>query len=311
MFNELIKNKFLETARNKHAAASIFSKSNKYEELYSTDLCMLPNKIVHEIISDIRITTTEYEDSIKDALTEYVSWSKDAGYSVNEDIFELNIDILKTVKESMVSSPMHMSHVLDSVFGSSSEKTSYIQHRCYLWCAFYGVDSLASKYIVEMRNDDFDKENFTISVAGELYEIGIEAWKDFSILSSIDYFNYYHSNYVTQRKRVESDFLFRGTGVSKSGHIRYATIKANVPYITNKAGSKISYNTIYNSGMFYRMFEMERMGIKPDFTNYCIKLYLGGETNIVLKKSTPQYGNISRRRRRLMKDYENWKKAFS
>lgn len=63
------------------------------------------------------------------------------------------------------------------------------------------------------------------------------------------------------------------------------------------------------SGIFYRVYELERTGIDPDFSE-AVELYMEGREYKKSKVRDIKKLKISDTKRNYLKDYERWKLAF-
>lgn len=310
MYNEELKNEYLSISKYKNTAKTFFSRTEKIEEAACADIATLTEKEVFDSLKEVTIGTINTVLMLKSMISEYIDWCFTRMDGVNLGIKDIKIDISSFAKVSMVSSPGHLDSVLDYMFGTYDNKTADLMSRCYLWCAFYGVPVSDANYIMEMKLDDLDRINRSIVVNNNTYEIGRIANNEFSLLSDLDYFNYSHSFYETSRIRTDSNYIFRGTGVSKSGHVSITTIKSNITRTAAESNIKISYRTVFNSGLFYRTHLLEMKGIEPDFTDYCVSFYSDEKDFEIIEKHSTAYKNIVRKRNILKKDYKYWKEAF-
>ena len=76
-----------------------------------------------------------------------------------------------------------------------------------------------------------------------------------------------------------------------------------------KTQQQLSFYRIWLSGLFYRMYEMERAGIPADFSETAIQEMSGKTYSLEGRATLRQKQN--RKAKDYMDDYQRWKLAFS
>lgn len=177
-------------------------------------------------------------------------------------------DILKKVSDKTVSSPMHLKIVLDKVFADSSEETTDVILRAYLWLAFIGLKETEA---IKLTASDIDFMNRTITVGDKVFDIYSEGFEDIYKAATLEKLNVAHVNpdYKTPTDRLDGDSILRGTKRNISSILvrqkPYKDMLSIRPRITNmqkkaNCGKSLSYTSVFASGLFYRMYERERSG---------------------------------------------------
>jgi hypothetical protein len=229
----------------------------------------------------------------------------------------------------MVASPYHLATILnDYEFDPPEKETIDITYRVFLWMAFAG---LTEKDAIKVTAKDVDLANFQIHFEGNDYELYKECKTDFEKACTLTEFMYYHPHYgVRPRKRVEGDTIMRGF---LSSEIQPTTIRALInkrfdpmKYLTEEQRkqkgidedlreAKLSYKRIYLSGIFYREYERERIGLPVNFSTVVAKEMKQREKErgkSYTTTPTRTYVTIANKlEREYLTDYEKWKCAFT
>ena len=318
MFNAELKNKYLSGCKSKVNPERLFKKSRDYETAANLDLCQLDVETVNKLISYNSGYNIKTARTLISALRRYCLWCKEQGIDVNPDLLSIkNVDQTIGVKRSMVSSPSRLKSIMDYIFSRPDEQTDECLLKCFLWCAFFGVPTESVDFVCEVLKTDLDIEKGIIVVDNCSYEMYEESIPDFFNLKNLNAFAFRHPTYksVVYRKRIQSDYLFRGleSGKSKTGHINAGTMISKIGSITRGGERTLRYSDIYLSGIFYRAFQLETEGFTPDFTKYIQSRF--GDVDL---SRLPRNSNLNSQRRisaqnwyrDLLTNYEVWKKAF-
>jgi hypothetical protein len=216
------------------------------------------------------------------------------------------------MKKQTVLSPKHLQQCLDALFVAEFENTVDNTHRCYYWLAFAGA---TAEEALSVRNSDVDiiRSSVRLESGKELviYKEGKAALKlcltqtQFEIHSPI-----YHK--ISYRDRVPSDKILRGVKGMPSPTSMRTLLASRTRLVDNKdsVAANLSYIKIWLSGIFYRTYERELIGIKPDFMPLANELVAGRQYDLSSGRNTLQ---AKRRQlaREYLKDYERWKLAHS
>ena len=167
--------------------------------------------------------------------------------------------------------------------------------------------------ILEVKINEIDFLNMTVRHNGEEYVIYRESIPALRNCIDLSSFVYKHPLYTAEKeiKRSEGDILLRGTRDAFSVKVMRTTLskKSKQALDDGKTTQKLSYYRVWLSGLFFRMYEREKVGIPVDFTEAAIKFMEGKEYK--LEKGCK---NIAIKRRQVAKDYledyQRWKLAF-
>jgi len=315
MYNEEIKRRFIESYTksdaNRAQCERAFEKTQELEEKYGIDLCEFDVKQMQEAFDLISGRQTNSQLGRFTILKAYSKWCINQGIpNAKESISEISSVSLEKVKRQMVSSPTHLQFFLDSVYEKEDRNTTDNVSRCFYWLAFSGVKI---EDAIELTASNIDFTNMLIKVRDEEYPIYREAVPSLRNCINLTAFEYNHPRYSTTLKQVRSssDQLLRliGTDATLQG-IRDKTSRTTRKAIKEgKTNIELSYSRVRLSGFFYRIYELERIGIKPRFTQLAVALMEGKEYSLEKSRHTVE-GTIRIINNRYKKDYERWKQAF-
>lgn len=309
MYNEERKMRFLTEMRSSvDFGKSVFNTIEPYEREADKDLCELTVDILQPIANARFGFRTRTSDSTIAFLRSYVGWCKEQGYHTCNDVYELKTEMDEKMKRMMIASPVHLEAVLNKLFDPVTSKTVDCLYRCYLWMGFAGLEEDEA---VEVTVDEIDFDTMTIEHGGRSYEIYREAVPAFKMACSATEFRYVNPNYTDgkqggYRNRYSGEYLMRGI---RSAQIKLNTIRSVVGKRLKVAGVETTYGKIRLSGLFYKIYEMERFGEPVNFDAYIVER---------MEKTNHKYHvNYTRNklansiRRDLEDDYECWKSAFT
>lgn len=324
MYNEMQKKAFIDsrpsTEKNatKKLIAQIFGWFEPHETDWGMDLSLQTAEVLQPIVNSLAGLRYKSTELVLILLKEYVKWSRDNGYDVSDGIFNVSIDTIDKVKNQMVSSPAHLKTILDKRpvkigdetvecgFDTPDKETIDITYRVFLWMAFAGLED---KDAIRVTAENVDLKKLRINFEGHIYTIYKESKEDFEKACKLTDFLYEHPNYVTRRDRVEGDTIMRGF---RSSPVDLLTIR---PIINKRLYSgktptkeKISYRRIYLSGIFYRAYEREQMGLPVDFSDVVAREMQGKEYSQTKTRTLTTIANTFERE--FLADYEKWKCAF-
>lgn len=309
MYNEERKERFIaqytRSSQTARYARTIFRKFEKYEnEVWHDDVCTQPAKVLEPILNNeigVRIKTIERALFF---LREYIKWCEKNGIKTLNELAQIEINTVEAVREKMVASPMHLQKKLDKVFYPESLESIDCIYRAYLWMAFAGLED---EDALEVEIADVDLNDLVIRHNNKIYQLYHEAKTTFEQACNLTEFRHKHENY-------ESDLMmprFPGTKLMRGiqSNIKRATVCGIITKRTTRNNVSISYKKIYYSGIFYRMYELERMGEEVSFSDYVADLMQRKEYTFNKNRT---YNKVANKLMREMKDdYDRWKFAFN
>lgn len=322
MFNEEQKQKFIhyqtesESARN--GIAKVFGTLERFEVELGKDLAEFTDEEMCETFSRGVGLRNSTRTSYGYIVNRYLEWAKKQGVDVVCNEIKIDSDTLvERYRQKMVFSPEHLNRYMDAVFGGTDDCSAGLICRCYLWLAFCGVDIMDAERL-DARNVDIDQMRAVVN--GREVPLYAESIKAFRVLKNSDEIRVINSLYpdkLIMMQREDGTRLLRGqkrVGVSKavikegehgnlSGEVQRRTRKAVDAGVVT---ARLNFKNVKLSGVFYRMYAREEMGIKPDFT-----VIAAFDLRDKKFASNLSYNSsISRIRTAYKKDYALWKSAY-
>lgn len=324
MYNEKQKKEFISYYTKKNTTAQltrqIFDSFEPYESTWQMDLSAQNAELLQPVINEITGLRSKSADPILIILREYVKWCKNNGLETSRGIFEVRLSFTDKIRRQMVASPLDLKIRLDYAFDVPEKETVDIVYRVFLWTAFAGMEDVDA---IRLTANNIDLPKLRINFEGHSYELYKECILDFEKACNLIEFYYEHSepDYVMWRNRAESDLILRGirTPEVKLERLRAAVRQKLVSAPQPDDGdndyrkqSKLAYNRVYLSGLFYRMYERERAGIQPNFSAIVAqdmaKRRAIEEYTLTKTRTLTTIANTMERNYLL--DYQKWKCAF-
>lgn len=315
MYNEEQKARFIRdytgSLNTASVAETIFNAFEKYEIGWGADLCTRSTEELQPVIDEVVGLRSRSKWMTLTILKEYVKWCilmKIPG--VCDGMLHIEGIGLDKIKHQMVSSPLHLQKYLDEVFDVESEETIDNIYRCYFWMAYGGIDE---EDTILIRNDDVDFSQMIIrykSVSVPIYREAIPAFHNAVTLTS---FKYKHPNYSKsiRRNRVLGDTVMRGIkATTKTFTMRTTISKRNIKAVEDGITDlQLSFYRVRMSGLFYRVYEMERAGVPASFSDAALRVMEGKNYSLYGREKLQHKQN--KIERDYLEDYQRWKLAFS
>lgn len=316
MYNKDLKKLFVDehfhAESSRTVAWTILNAAGTFEDEWDADFCTVDKVRLQSMVDSIVGAKSNSKWMYLNTLKEYAKWAK--AHNVEgacDAIFKIDVIGLQKVKEQTVSSPMHLQNILDSMYHPESQKTVDNTRRCFFWLAYSG---LKEEDIPCVKKDNIDLSLMRVSFNGKDYPLYRESLPTIKSCMEDVSFQYINPNYTKPiwRDRVSGDTLLRGVKSNSSDIVlfRIAVSKeVNTAFTKNKIKVKISYNRVFNSGLFYRMFERERMGDEPNFMNAAWEFTEGKTYQLSSGRNTFE-AKVRKVARCYLSDYERWKLAY-
>lgn len=308
MYNEDRKKEFLSVSKRGYAyGESIFNSTKSAEIEADKDVCEMTLEELQPIVNErFGLRARSNRNAIL-FLQSYVQWCEENGYDTSKDVYVLKISTEEKIRKEMVGSPKHLESVLDQAFDKVSELTVDCLSRAFLWFAFSG---LSEEEAINLRVQDINFKTMTIDVGGQSFEIYRESLSALQEVCNSTVFRYYNRNYAKElqgqyRKRHESDWVFRSI---RSAHMSLSSVKTSIFRKLQESNVEIHYSSVRLSGLFYRTYEMERIGIEPNFDSYVMEQASKKDRGM---KPPMLASRFYDNRKYLIIDYQNWKNIFT
>lgn len=315
MYNEDRKVRFIReytgSLNTANVATTLFNALEEHEKLWGADLCTRSSEELQPVIDEIVGLRSKSKWMTLTILKEYVKWCIAMQVpGACDGMLQIKAVGLDKVKHQMVSGPLHLQKYLDDIFDPESDETIDNIYRCYFWMAYGGIDE---EDTILIRNEQIDFSQMTIFYKTINIPIYREALPAFRNAVSLNSFLYKHPNYTkpVRRDRVPGDTLMRGIrATTKTFTMRTTLSKRNIKAIEDgMTDLQLSFYRVRMSGLFYRVYEMERAGIPASFSEAALRV-MDGKTYALHGREKLEHRQ-NKIERNYLEDYQRWKLAFS
>ena len=222
----------------------------------------------------------------------------------------------------VVGDPSQLQIHLNAIFPDEDELSVHNTYRAFAWLSFMGFPENEA---LAIKCDEVDLDAMVVKHAGEEpLTIYPEALQCMKVCKELKIFKYTHPSYkviTIDRKREGGDLLLRGfiSGVEQSPHYKLNNVLSRAQTTAARTGritKRLNYFSIWQSGIFYRAFQNEKMGIQPDFRKAAIRRWLNIPKQVANERTEVDLENdVWRRRIRNMQrtlelNYIRWINLF-
>ena len=306
MYNESLKRAFIvdEVTSVKTGAQieQLFALTEPFELEAGADICTFSREDIQPVINSLS-GARSISDSYVHGLRKYCKWCVSQGVQGATDVSKkVRPDKSEKVRAKMAANPKDLKEYLDDVFDAEENNGTDNIFRAYFWLAYGG-----------MKRDDI----MSIPASGVLLddnrlvygdytmEIYPEARRTFVNCVKLDEFTktrVINPKVVVQHQlQRENNGLLLRTTKGSSLH----TIASNITHRTREAidsgktKRRMTYESVWLSGVFFRVFQLEIYGVEPNF-DWAI--------NEVC--SNPEGVHYAKKKREITADYNLWKEVF-
>ena len=314
MYNAEIKTRFVQDYTKSVSTAkvceTVFNQFEPYEMIWNADLCTRSSDELQPIIDSIVGLRVRSKWMKLIILKDYVRWCMNVAHvpGACDGMLKINTTGLEKVRQQTVASPLHLQMYLNQICSPESEQSTDNIYRCFYWLAYGGV---AEEDILCIKKSDVDFERMIIRYKGTIIPIYREAIPAFKNCVELEQFVYNHPNYTKKvwKARADGDTIVRGVRSNISLYALRVEISRRSKNNEDKTHMRLSYYRTWISGVFYRAYERELIGEKPDFNAIAAEQMIGKTYKLDSGRNT-----IDAKRRQIAKDYmddyERWKLAF-
>jgi len=311
-YNSEQKKSFLEYIDNKynglvHLYINIFNKSKILEERFNKDICFFNDEEIDLFLLEY-LSRYSYDNSYKfELIYRYVQWCEVNGiispYNSWENVEPMRYRRLPIISEiykrQMIKDPKDLQEKLDSVlFGTDRINFKHYFMRVIVYLIYLGFERNEIPFI---EVSHVDKENRIIKFNNKVIQYDsyiepyIEAITSDDLSDGINR-EYKKTKYLikrVQRKDIKTEHV-------PEFYIQWTVSKFISMYNNDNKNNKIdwSINRIYDSGVFYRIYEKEGLYKK-----------IGSETEDILKSYFTKYYSIVKLYK-IIDNYNTWKEVF-
>lgn len=303
----LEKTKISNKEKYQNQLINFFNRLAPIEQELGKDLSMCNYEETKIVLSILCRRSVKYQKSILSQLRQYLDWCIDTGKSLDSEnrlvgITPSDIDYSISYKMSMVKDEEQLSEYLDIVLQSIHEDTIHNMYRGLFHLVFNGI---TLKEAIDLKKSDVDPKNKKAYVNGRCIELSDVCCDVIEYLSSMN-------GYVVNNK-------FKGNFIEifNSGHVLERTsdnrdvmeeaLRPKVSEIMSelkqslRSSITITLNTLFLSGVFYRMYKKECNKGEIDFSEYMMQC-----ENQSVTINNPE-GVVDDG----LQEYASWKKAFN
>ena len=316
MYNEKVKHQFMReqieaTPWKLNLCESIFNITEKYEEEWGADLCTKASEDLQPMINQMTGLRARSKWAKLIMLKDYVKWCIATGVDgACTGMLDIETTGLDKVRQQTVASPKHLQRYLDTICEPAEMKATDNIYRCYYWLAYAGMEE---EDILNVKCSDVDFKNLIVRYEKKYTVVPIypEGLVAFHNCVELDQFLYIHPNYTKDvwKDRAAGNTLIRGIKSATTAKALRVELSRRSKKNSEKTPLKLSYYRVWLSGIFYRMYEQEVIGIPPDF-NSIVYQQMEGKTY----KLSSGRNTIEAKHRQLVRDYEEdyerWKLAW-
>lgn len=311
-YNADIKNGFVDSLPNyanhriKKNYENLFYNLSTYEYQLNKDFCEMNTLEVKMTIASLKLLSSASQATTLSILRDYVDWCIANGKTNNENPLTTiqigDIDISVAVRSKLLSSPSRLAEILKIAF-EGRDMGYFKQSELMAWLLYFGINRNEIKTLKRKDIDIFAK-NLEMKSAIPLKN---EEW---DVLGLLKYCSDTETIYVGNKesKLSNTPYVFRTRENKNSKQLTMADLslvqrirKINAEYIENTGQLlELSIDRIFKSGVFYRLFLLEKSQIKIT-------------DRIILNEFGLNYENKNTFSNEAIKkkmDYRNWKKAF-
>lgn len=317
MFNQELKERFIREHTSSisvaNACMSLFNAIEKFEVGWEADICTRTAAEAQPVVDEIAGLRTGRKQLRVNILKDYVKWCITNNIpGACDGVLQTDTSGAENMRKKTVKSPLHLQMYLNALFEKESEETLDNIYRCFYWLAYAGM---AEQDIFNVKVMDVDLSNLSVRFDGYEYPIYREALDCFRNCVHLSQFVYKHPNYtntgVVYKPRADGDRLIRGLRPTVSvPAMRVELSRRSARGIEeHKTDLQLSYYRVWLSGVFYRMYELERAGFPADFSGVAANFMEGKQYKLDTSRLTRE-GYRRKVTGEYLHDYENWKKTF-
>lgn len=304
MYNTEQKTRFVksytESVAVREEALKLFNALGPCEERRGADICTFDGEELRLAAAAVMGTRNRSRYMRMTLLHEYGRWCTENGIPGSTDALQNLTDVgIERIRQTTIRNPKHLQSWLDLICEPESSRSSDNTVRAFAWLCYAG---LSQEEAVTVRSSEVDFRSQIIRHNGREYPVYRESLP--AMHNCVELTSFYH-------RRISGDLLLRGIRGSPTPKSFRVTVskRKNALVGTPLDGMDVSFNRIWLSGLFYRMYEDEQAGIPVDFTKAAdAQLY------DLPARSTREGAVPEKRRKDLIReykiDYERWKQTL-
>lgn len=292
-------------------ATATFNSVEHMEEELGRDIAEMTAEEVGEALATSDVISSATLSNRIPFIVRYKAWCSEQGFpTVLVSTGEIHVDVSDNIRDTMVYSSEHLSHILEISFPEKTQNDSKCIYKAHLWLAYSGMQDLDS---VKVRVSDVDLNQCSVFLNNRMYFFPEAGRRDVKHACEMEVFDRVINGKPRSFRREDSDRILRGRLTKnqvcdeKSYLVKTLRSAVRVGFIeSGHAG--MSYIRVRKSGIFREAFWREAKGLPVSF-------YQIAHDDFVFEGKQPTAGQTKQKiLRRLIlvyeKDYEAWKRAF-
>lgn len=315
MYNKSLKEKFVQYYTNSLSTEAvcntIFNATEKYEVEWGADICTQKAEALQPAIDELVGFRARSKWMRLIILKDYVKWCIAMGVpDACDEMLKITTVGLEKIKRQTISSPAHLENYLNAICEPVGSKMVDNIYRCYYWLAYAGVKE---DDILKVKCSDVDFSKMVIKYGDAevpMYREAVPAFKNCVELTQFVLSHPLYSNDVW-RDRASGDTVVRGFSSKSSLTTMRVELsrRSKTKRDEGHTDLKLSYYRVWISGIFFRAFEDEQMGIEPDFST-AVSQRVEGKTYKLDSGRNTQEAKKRQLVNDYLEDYQRWKLAY-
>ena len=322
LYNEEDKKEYIDfEGRNSDSVRRYFQRIYEKKKEYKKDIYEMNRDELFDTITSLNIRREESRSHFISLMRGYITWAKLYGKTNNEshinNITPESINSHEIIKTQMLKSPEQLEQILNNNLDFVDYENRAKRDSLIFWLLYCGLEL---EEIQALKKDSLDYENKIITTntgkkikaddkIAELWEHCVKMdYLEKKNSRAADAVRKFDISEYTKQYLAENDYLLRPVSRNKDTNdfMPMATLRAVVHSVfqddsdDEKSNLKISPSNIRNSGIFYRLYMLESIGIEITPAVVAENFYIEYKNKLELPLKT----------RKWRIDYDDWKHAF-
>lgn len=304
MYNAEQKTRFIKSfttsAATREEALRFFNALEPFEQRWGADICTRSEEEVKLVLADQMGIKNRSAHMRMYIIREYGKWCVGNQIPGAATVLQNLQDVgIERIKQTTLRNPRHLQSWLDLICLPESSQTADNAVRVYCWLGYAG---LSDQEAITVKSSEVDFRRQVICHRGREYPIYRESLAAMHNCVELESF---------KRRRIPGNILIRGVRSEPTVLSLRVELTRKKRHLvgTPMEQMDISYNRIWRSGIYYRMYEDEQAGIPVDFLAAAdAQLYdlpaRSTRTGVVLNKKRNELA------KEYKIDYERWKQTL-
>lgn len=315
MYNEELKKHFIESCvpvvSQIQKANAVFGNTEPFEAALGKDICTFSLDELQGTLNKCFPVSAATRVGHWKILRDYLKWCWVGGVDGAKDYTaKVSIAAIDKIKSQMVSTPASLQEALDKALQPESDHSQDDTVRLFCWLVYMGMPDTQT---VELKTGDVNlSDNAVTASDGKKYVLPDEATGALRSCTTSESFTYVHPLHPAPKEvpRCDSDQLLRGLRAEAKLNLikRFISVHMKEAVESGKSSVWLSASRIATSGLYYRYYVQERMGITLNFKAMALEIAESDGYGSPDKPITNSF--ISDKARLLSIDYQTWKLAM-